>query len=1651
MGVISRMDNIRKIRKRRWSMSSSLLTVPLVFLSMTGQVQAMPGDGTVVSGQADINSVTPSHMQITQGSNTAIINWQGFSIANGETVQFIQPGQGSLAVNRVLGDDPSNIFGSLIANGQIMLINPNGVLFGPSSRVDVGSLIATTIDIDDEKIINGNFQFDKQGNPSAAIVNQGTITAADGGLVALVAPGVSNAGVIQARLGKVQLAGAKTFSVDLYGDGLISLPVTTETVGDIYDAQGNPLSASVSNSGTIKADGGQVVLSARTAKSLVDDVVNMSGMIEAKSVHMKDGVIVLDGGARKTRVSGTINASGREAGQKGGKVKIIGDQIAIDSGARIDASGDAGGGTVHIGGEYQGKGTTPRATKTTIAADTIVDVSAGTNGNGGEAIVWADDHTDFGGTILATGGSESGNGGLVETSGKETLSVREAARVNASSVHGEGGLWLLDPRNVYLVNGSGANVSGGGTYTPSTDDAQVNIATINMALSGGTSVTITTNDMAGGQVGNITLTDALNATPTGSATLTLIANNNIILNNSISSTGSLNLVLTATGNIIQNSGSVSSGGGNITLNAADIQLSGTGINAGAGTIQVNGANGATIALGAGAGAMSLSAAELAMMSAGILKIGNASAGAITIGADITPGASTFHLHSGSTITGTAGGIIATNLALQAGGAINITDASSNVTNLGISTTGTATFTDTNAMNIGSVNGVIGATATTLTLNAGGALTDSHAISATTLVVTATGAVTLDTITNNVANLGINAGANAITYVDANGFDVTGLTGTVVTLTGAGVMTDSGNIIANDLIVTNNNTVTFNSAGNNVVNLNINAGANAVTYVDSNALNIAALTASTATITSGALTDSGSINAATLNITATGAVALDSAGSVINTLSVSAAGQTVNYTDPNGIDLAGITAGTFNLNASGAITDSAALIITNLNIVNTTGATTLDFASNDVDNLNVAAGAQTVTFRDADGINLAGITAGTLSIQAGGAITDSAATVVTNLSVTNTAGATTLDFASNDIDNLTISAAGQTIAVTDIDGINLSGGSAGTLTIIAGGPVTDSGATTATNLNVTSTGTVTLDAANDAGNLFVSAAGQTVTYNDINGLNLAGITAATFNLTTGGAIADTLATIVTDLNITSGGAVVMDVATNNAANIIINAGANAVTYVDANALAIAGLTAGTANITANGLLTDTGTISAGTLNITNTGGATVLDNVANNINTFSASAAGQNVTFNDANAIDIAGVTANSFTLTAGGAVTDSGNIIVTTLDVTAGGTVTLNNANNVANLDIDAGSNAITFVDTNGFDITGLVGGVITLTGAGVITDTGTITGTTLNITNTGGATTLNSAGNDINNLIISAGTQTVTFVDVDDVNLGGVAAGTLNLTTGSAITDSAATIVTNLNITNTSASTILDFATNDVDNFNISAAGQAVTFRDANGINLAGITAGSLALQAGGAITDSLATVVSGTTSITAGTNAVTLDIVTNNFNDVTIVSAGATRIDDMNAVTLNASTMSGALTVNANSGITVAGNVTANGVTMNSDLDTNGTGDLTINGGAVLNGNNNAITLTLNDLVSSGTINSGSAATTIQISDGGTIDLGNGGGADVNFTAAELAAITAATLKIGNVGAGAITVSSDIRRALQRCICKQAAQLRQPQGGLL
>ncbi|MCH8209073.1 MAG: filamentous hemagglutinin N-terminal domain-containing protein, partial [Nitrospinae bacterium] len=312
---------------------------------------ALPQGGSVVSGDATIDS-TSQDMVINQDTNKLIVNWDSFDINTTESVQFIQPGSGSIALNRVFGIDPSLILGTLTANGQVFIVNPSGVFFGPNARVDVHGLLATTLQISNQDFLNGQYNFYQDPNFSlASVINQGEITVS--GYVGLLAPAVINEGTIVANLGSIALGSAEAATVDFSGDGLINFMLTQEVSGTVTDADGNIIDDRVSNSGLIQADGGQVILTAKDAGDVIRKVVNNTGIIEAHTVEEREGRIFLSGGdSGMVSSSGTLDASGDDAGETGGTVEVLGAEVELIDTANVDVSGDAGGGTALIGGDF---------------------------------------------------------------------------------------------------------------------------------------------------------------------------------------------------------------------------------------------------------------------------------------------------------------------------------------------------------------------------------------------------------------------------------------------------------------------------------------------------------------------------------------------------------------------------------------------------------------------------------------------------------------------------------------------------------------------------------------------------------------------------------------------------------------------------------------------------------------------------------------------------------------------------------------------------------------------------------------------------------------------------------------------------------------------------------------------------------------------------------------------------------------------------------------------------------------------------------------------------------------------------------------------------------------------------------------------------
>src|SRR3990167_4147624 len=289
---------------------------------------ANPVLDNVAAGQVSIEQA-PNSTVINQTSQKAIINWQSFNIAAPETTHFQQPA-GGVALNRINpSQGVSSIYGRLTATGQIILVNPAGIFFGPGSFVNVGGLIASTANITDQDFLNDYYHFANDPGYNGAIVNQGQIIAADHGLVALIGGAVSNEGIIQANMGQVALASGDAFTMSFAGNDMVSFVVDKGVSKRAVDKNGTELADGVSNTGSITANGGKILVSAKDAAGVLDHVVNVQGLVQAKSVYMQGGTIVISGDPNggKVRVASKINASGKNAGSKGGSVTITGFNI----------------------------------------------------------------------------------------------------------------------------------------------------------------------------------------------------------------------------------------------------------------------------------------------------------------------------------------------------------------------------------------------------------------------------------------------------------------------------------------------------------------------------------------------------------------------------------------------------------------------------------------------------------------------------------------------------------------------------------------------------------------------------------------------------------------------------------------------------------------------------------------------------------------------------------------------------------------------------------------------------------------------------------------------------------------------------------------------------------------------------------------------------------------------------------------------------------------------------------------------------------------------------------------------------------------------------------------------------------------------------
>ena len=548
----------------------------------------LPQGGSVVSGQARIGTPFGSGLTIVQNSSRAIIDWNSFSVGSGGSVNFIQPNASSAILNRVTGSTSSTIAGQVSGNGQVFLINPNGIAITPSGSVQVGGgFVASTLDIANADFNAGNLNFSGKG-ASAVVSNAGVISSAPGGFVGLIGGSVSNAGTINVPLGKVGLGSGEQATLNPNGDGFLQIAVPTGAVA----ADGRAL---IDVAGRIKAAGGTIEIKAATAQQAVRDAVNISGSLSARAVSGRSGNIVLDGGrGGNVVISGKLTATGglRHAG---GTIVVTGGNVRLTSRAKLNASG-GNGGNILVGGDLRG-GLDPAVklaqNSVANAQTTAVDQGAVINANGavgagGKVAIWSDVATDFRGTISATGAGTA-SGGAVEVSSHGVLSYGGVVDVRSAS--GKTGTLLLDPYDVTISNGADSNISPSSPFSPTNSPSVLSVTTLQNALATA-NVTVNTGS-SGGENGDITVANAV--TWAGVNSLTLSSARDINVNANIISNGG-GLTLSSGRSVNVTGATIDTGGGNLSATASTtdgtngITLSNAVINVGGGTATLNGSS-----------------------------------------------------------------------------------------------------------------------------------------------------------------------------------------------------------------------------------------------------------------------------------------------------------------------------------------------------------------------------------------------------------------------------------------------------------------------------------------------------------------------------------------------------------------------------------------------------------------------------------------------------------------------------------------------------------------------------------------------------------------------------------------------------------------------------------------------------------------------------------------------------------------------------------------------------------------------------------------------------------------------------------------------------------------------------------------------------
>lgn len=1491
-----------------------------------------PEGARVVRGQVGIERIGSE--TIIRASDRAIINYRSFDIRSHETVRFIQPGADARVMNRIESRHPTRIDGSLIANGRVYLVNPSGVIFGSTASVDVKGLVAAAGTITDTDFVRG---IDRFTNLRGEVSNYGTLTA---DFVGLLGAQVSNSGRIVAPEGTVVMgAGREVLVGERTGN------VFVQVKGEARSSDGR---AAVENTGTIDARRGRVRAAAGDVYGLA---LRVAGDIKATDVRVEGQ------GRGEVHATGRIDAS-NDAG-RGGEVRVLGEKVGL-SGATIDASGSHGGGTVLVGGNFQGRGPERNAEQTFVSRNSTIKADGGLTGDGGTVIVWADRTTIFNGTITATGGELRGDGGFVEVSGKIGLGFH--GDVDTSAPNGRMGMLLLDPLNI-VVQDTGA------------DDSELNDNTINFNDRPGETLTIS-DEIIEGRTSNITLQATNNVTfdfaivmggnPQNGVGITVNAGNNIIINQPITLRGG-NLTLSA--NDATTPGGPS-GTGSIQINA-NIDTAGGNQSGGAVSMTV-GAGTGTIALGGNINTRSGAVTFTGPVTVSGARTVNTGDGATTNTAPISF-TSTVTGGAGSTLTLTAGNSTGRS-AVSLGGAVTglegltITNATTLATN-GITTSGTGNIS-VNHNGVHTVNAAINAAGTYTQASATGASTTLNAgISTTNANITFNQAITLG------ANAELNAGSGTVAINDA------ALGGFALTLTG-----DEIDLNGNNNGITSGTLITRPSTGGLETRV---SGTAAGGRLDITTTEVAKVASSVTQWTIGSAANNGALNVNS-NVTFLGSTTLVTGGQLTVDANITASAGTLRL--HGGADGGADAGGSVRFTGAGRTLAAGSI---QLDAGNQAGTSDLDLITNTPIFRGAAGGAtspttfsirQDAAFADAAIPAAAqfgnGVSGMTYAIESSGALTLSTASKVAGSSLTLTGTTTTL--------SSFITVASATLVGTSAINLDESIATTGGVISLTGNVVlganvgldtTNSGANAA-GANVTHTsGTIegTTDVTED---LFINAGtGGAISL----GGAIGGTTRlATFQVTNGATLstqavrAETITTsTITSatfgglLNATSGGISL------TSATLNVNAGATTTSggTFTANAGTLLSLATGTLTLDGAFLKSGAGATNLGT-SITTTGdvinfsagNVTLTANSALDSTNAGGNAAGANVT--------IAGTVNGAFNLFVaggtGGAVQFSsavgGGTALNTFQVTSSGTL------NTAAVNAATLTGSATTTATFGGLLTGGAGG-ITLTSATVNVQNGATTTGSMSVT---AGTAFNATGAAIS--AATGFTKSGAGLSSLSVNVS---------TTNTALNFSAGSVIFNADANLSAGTGTLTLQATDLNGRNVGMFANAFTF--------GGSISGSLAstLRLGGAATTTTIGVAGGAGDCQiTGTNlgqlandAVGTLFIGRSGQSGNIAISGGTFLDAVQVVTTGTITTAGTITGDqADASITLQGST----LSMAGTIRTTGatialTGPVVLTSATTLNTTHNAA-------AAGGNV---SASSTINgTPGGGTEDLAINGG---------------------------------------------------------